>query len=645
MKSKTSCFNKTIFRKNITHFWPIWCLFLLFYLFIMPFSEFIRYLGEKAGYDTGKTLAEKMAESILIPETVQIVFNPVILLIFSLIAAGAVFSYLYTSRASYTMHAFPVTRTSLFITNYVSGLLFLWGPMLLGGLLGILVAAGCGYSYIEILFKGVLCAMGISFFFYSFNVFIGILVGQLIAMPVFSLILNFLFVGSKYILTQLFSCFAYGISGEYQNGVLDVLSPLYYISGHIRVNIQYSGEWRNAVCTGMTGAKMVAGYALAAVVFLVLAFVLYQRRHLETAGNLIAFSWITPLFRWGVGACFASLGAMTAGSMRFSSSSDTKRFVMILMAGILVGVLFFFAAEMVLQKSFRVFAKKRFRECGLFALALAIVLILLKMDVLGIEGKVPEAGMVREAYIQSGDFAGGEDTEMIEKIIALHENILSHKALYQNMERPWEDGYGINLKYYMKDGSVLTRYYVVAQDESARSDENSPVSVVRAYMREGETYKKNVLGLNYEDNQYLYGYISFPEKVAKDDYGNPITSSTSREFTAEQSEKICEAFMKDVDAGNFKDQWYYGDAEKYDKLVLENTLSFTYTNSKGYEEYSDRFYSGRHYAYVMDSGNAYIQFNTECENIIQALIDMEMIKSPDELITQWDMEQAPLPEE
>ncbi|MDE6904493.1 hypothetical protein [Roseburia sp. 1XD42-69] len=645
MKSKTSCFSKTIFRKNITHFWPIWCLFLLFYLFIMPFSEFIGYLGEKAGYDTGKTLAEKMAESILIPETIQIVFNPVILLIFSLIAAGAVFSYLYTSRASYTMHAFPVTRTSLFITNYVSGLLFLWGPMLLGGLLGILVAAGCGYSYIEILFKGVLCAMGISLFFYSFNVFIGILVGQLIAMPVFSLILNFLFVGSKYILTQLFSCFAYGISGEYQNGVLDVLSPLYYISSHIRVNIQYSGGWSKAVCTGMTGAKMVAGYALAAVVFLVLAFVLYQRRHLETAGNLIAFSWITPLFRWGVGACFASLGAMTAGSIMFSSNSGTKRFVMILMAGIVVGVLFFFAAEMVLQKSFRVFAKKRFRECGLFALALAFVLILLKMDVLGIEGKVPEAGKVKEAYIQSGDFAGGEDTEMIEKIIALHENILSHKALYQNIESPWEDGYGINLKYYMKDGSVLTRYYVVAQDESARSDENSPVSVARAYMREGETYKKNVLGLNYKDNKYLYGNINFPEKVAKDDYGNPITSSTSREFTAEQSEKICEAFMKDVDAGNFKNQWYSGEAEKYDKLVFENTISFSYTNSKGYEEYSDRFYSGRNYAYVMDSGNAYIQFNTECENIIQALIDMEMIKSPDELITRWDMEQTPLPEE
>ena len=37
MKSKTSCFNKTIFLKNITHFWPIWLMILLWNVFIMPF--------------------------------------------------------------------------------------------------------------------------------------------------------------------------------------------------------------------------------------------------------------------------------------------------------------------------------------------------------------------------------------------------------------------------------------------------------------------------------------------------------------------------------------------------------------------------------------------------------------------------------
>ena len=28
MKSKTSCFNATIFKKNITHYWPIWLVYL-----------------------------------------------------------------------------------------------------------------------------------------------------------------------------------------------------------------------------------------------------------------------------------------------------------------------------------------------------------------------------------------------------------------------------------------------------------------------------------------------------------------------------------------------------------------------------------------------------------------------------------------
>lgn len=644
MKSKTSCFSKTIFRKNITHFWPIWCLFSLWYLFMLPFREFINYLSLKGGYDTGKTLAEKAEASVIIPETIQIIYNPVILYIFALIVAGAVFSYLYTSRAAYTMHAFPVTRTSLYITNYLSGLLFLWGPLMVGGLLGILVAAGCGYSYLDILFKGILLAMGISFFFYSFNVFVGVMVGQLIAMPVFSMITNFLYVGCKLILSQLFACFAYGISGDFQDGVLDVLSPLYYMSGHIRVDMKYSGGWSNAVCLGITGGSVVAGYALAGVVFVFVSFLLYRKRHLETAGNLISFSYIIPVFRWGVGACFASLGAMIAGSIFSMLGSDLKRFILILIVGVIVGVLFFFAAEMILQKNFRVFTKKRVRECGCFALALAAVFILLKMDVFGIEGKVPEAGKVKAAYIQADNIAGGEDLEEIEKIIALHKNILSHKAEYREIEKPWEEGFGINMKYYMKDGSVLSRYYVVSQDENARKDENSAFSVARSYTNDSETYKKNVLGLYYEDNHYLYGSFSKPETVSQDEYGNPVMSSSSNELTPEQAEEICQAFIRDVEAGNFKDQWYDGDVEAYTKSVYYNSINLTYSNSKGYLTYRDRFYNDRHYTYVSDSGDVYIQFNTKCENIIKALIDMGMIQSADELVTQWDMENTPLPE-
>lgn len=99
-----------------------------------------------------------------------------------------------------------------------------------------------------------------------------------------------------------------------------------------------------------------------------------------------------------------------------------------------------------------------------------------------------------------------------------------------------------------------------------------------------------------------------------------------------------------MEAGNFKDQWYDGDVEAYTKSVYDNSINLTYSNSKGYLTYRDRFYNDRHYTYVSDSGDVYIQFNTKCENIIKALIDMGMIQSADELVTQWDMENTPLPE-
>ena len=38
MQSGTSCFNKTIFKKNITHFWPIWGIYLVFLLYALPLT-------------------------------------------------------------------------------------------------------------------------------------------------------------------------------------------------------------------------------------------------------------------------------------------------------------------------------------------------------------------------------------------------------------------------------------------------------------------------------------------------------------------------------------------------------------------------------------------------------------------------------
>ena len=61
MQSGTSCFNKTIFKKNITHFWPIWGIYLVFLLYALPLTLLLS--TENPG--TGTKVAKQIMEETL----------------------------------------------------------------------------------------------------------------------------------------------------------------------------------------------------------------------------------------------------------------------------------------------------------------------------------------------------------------------------------------------------------------------------------------------------------------------------------------------------------------------------------------------------------------------------------------------------
>ena len=150
MKSKTSYFNKTIFKKNITHYWPIWGIILFWNLFLLPFMLYDNSLQYR--YFTNMTQAQMDQQRLSdVTSLLQIYITPGLLFIFSVAAVMAVFSYLYSTRSAYTFHALPVTRIELFVTNYVSGLLFLLVPEAIGFLAGTLVSVVCGYTSINCL--------------------------------------------------------------------------------------------------------------------------------------------------------------------------------------------------------------------------------------------------------------------------------------------------------------------------------------------------------------------------------------------------------------------------------------------------------------------------------------------------------------
>ena len=144
MRSATSYFNFTLLRKNFARFWPIWSLYGLFWLAVLP----LNILSNRIHWDGG--MARSLPLNYLDGGPSAAV---ALTALFGLLCAMAVFSYLYASRSVGMLHALPLRREGLFLTNYLSGLLFLLLPNLAVFLLALaavlLALAGMAALYVN----------------------------------------------------------------------------------------------------------------------------------------------------------------------------------------------------------------------------------------------------------------------------------------------------------------------------------------------------------------------------------------------------------------------------------------------------------------------------------------------------------------
>ena len=116
MRSKTSCFNQTVFRKNLTRFAPVWGGYTLCLV-----------VGILILYGNGGAMkqfhfAQNMTELVEIMAVVNLLYAPVV--------AQLLFGDLYSSRMCNMLHAFPLRRENWFLTHVVSGFAFSLVPTL-----------------------------------------------------------------------------------------------------------------------------------------------------------------------------------------------------------------------------------------------------------------------------------------------------------------------------------------------------------------------------------------------------------------------------------------------------------------------------------------------------------------------------------
>lgn len=627
MKSKTSCFNRTIFKKNVTQYWPLWSAYLLYLLIIVPINIWQHATDE--WYMTRYGESERMY--VIIVRAVANLIRPEMTFLFAALAAMAVFSYLYTAKNANMMHALPVNRFELFVTNYVSGLSFLLVPQMIVFFISVLVCLANQITLIQYLLFGMLIQMGIAFFAYSLAVFVAMFTGQLLAVPAYYLVINYLYVGCSYIVSLVANLLTYGVTNIWNPGKECILSPVYYLGNNLKVEVTYGTGVSVNEPTGIafSGVNLVRIYAVVAVFLAVAAYQTYRRRQIETAGDWISVGFLKPVFRWGVAFCGgALLSVLITGEL--VSAHRMNVYLCSVVCLIVAGFLCFFAAEMLLKKQFKVFQKKRILEWAGFSVVAVLFLTLFEVDAFGIERKVPKADEIEAVFINM-DYPMLVDEAAVEEMLEIHKDVIAHKEEYQKLAQGNEGYYYTTFRYYLKDGSTFERRYPIAITEEYLADATSPASRILAWESEPENLKRNLLGMNYERNEYISGCI---------DLYDEDNISTNRLLTREELKVLTAAIEQDVEEGNFDD--YCSSCVGAERIEFYCTnISIDYYNSSKcndvWDYYSDySYYNGdtlTKESASASTGYSYISFGPECVNTVDALENLGIVDDTWKLCT------------
>lgn len=563
-------FYPTLYAKNLRRFWPLWALYLVVWLLMLPLNLLAR---GPLGADKAVTVAEWVIDTL---------FHGVwISALFGLFAAMAVFSYLYSARSAVALHALPVRREGLFLTNWLSGFSFFLLPnlavVLLTALSELYVAGEVTPLALLLWFLSMTL---MEVFFYSFAVFCAMFTGNLVALPVFYGILNVLVLGMVFLLTNLADSFLFGVTVAsplldgftvWFTPVLQLLENLYFIN-------------RGGGAGPLHGFAYVLLYAFVGAALSILALLVYRRRQLETAGDIVSVGWVRPVFKYGVAFCSAVALGTALASFFFHAIPATAWALLGFL--VLCGLVGYFAAEMLLRKSFRVF-----RQSWKGALAFSGVLVLfccfLEFDLLGLERWVPAPGQVTtvalsgvsSAPYDSGNYTGVslDSPEQVEAAAALHAAIVARKETLEHyaFETRWEDGSaGLN---YMVEDSVNVcfdyatptgpayRDYTIPVTHALLADPTSPAALLNELINDPDVVLQSYFG-------------SIPEGTA------PIRAKlgvfTDREFLTVPADNVdlgplLAAVKADMAAGNLGRRYLLDDEARYQNCYYNDlTLGF-----------------------------------------------------------------------
>ena len=462
MRSATSFFNLTLLKKNVQRFWFIWAVYFVVLLFSLPISLLLRAVNLRGMPDGHRILLEYAATA---PGNTAVLLMQ-LTVILGVVAAMALFSYLYSGRSTGAIHTLPIRREGLFFTNVASGLLFFWVPNVVIFLLMVVCEGALGCLRMAPLWGWLAVACGYSLIFFGIAVFCAMLTGHLAVLPVFYTLANCLAMGVVWLIQHVLEQFVFGfVDINPVERAADWLTPVAQLGRHLGTDWNWDETSGKLLSVKWTGLWMVGVYALAAVVLLALSLLLYRRRAMERAGDVVAVGWVRPIFRYGVAACFALSFGQLLYNMFYGAVPRGAWSMLVFL--LICGAVGYFLASMLLAKSFRVL--RRWKGCVAFLAAVVVLTVAMEMDLSGYERWTPDREDVAGVWVQNiatypyddSSYAvyWVTDPDVIDQVIALHGNIVSHKSEIEDDSRDSESATGFEVIYQLNSGMKIARNY------------------------------------------------------------------------------------------------------------------------------------------------------------------------------------------
>ena len=539
MKSRTSFFNGSVLRKDITRFAPAWGLYTTAMLLV--------------------SLALFTEEEIHLAQTLGVTIGlfSIVNFCYALVVAALLFGDLFNSRLCNALHAMPMRREGWFLTHLTSGILFSVVPNLLVSL--VLLPRLEVYWYVALIWLG---GMTLTYlFFFGAAALSAMCTGNRFAMTLVYGLLNFLSILAMWIVLYLYEPLLYGI--EIDRDPFVFCSPVSYLCSHELEFLPFVNDLLSyAYHSDINGWHYVAGIALIGVMMLALALILYRKRHLEGAGDFITVRFLSPVF--------LTLYTLAAGMALFLASRlfNTDYDYLFLAVGIIAG---FITGEMLLKRTARVFKPATFVGMAALAAVLFGSLGLTRMDVLGIVRYVPQAETVEAVSVGYGDedYTTTDEAE-IRELLDIHRKFVDE----DNRDAPvWYNS--IYITYRLDSGRVVARTYRMDYTTQAAMD-------LVPWLSKAEYVLQTDDVAGFIDRVKYVEVESYADKYYPDNAIEPF-QLVERE---EQIQALIDAIVADCDAGRMIQDHEYYDTYDANGVLASNDNPIGYINFHMEEGYN-----------------------------------------------------------